>query len=153
MKKALVLLAALVLIASAAAAEVDLSGMSFEELVDLAHRVDQAIWASDGWQEVTVPPGTYKVGEDIPARKWTVKATEAGSVLVYYCAAIDDAGSANIFGGASTDDWIYSPSARTYDPTCQTEATYDMKEGMYFIVMNGNAVFTPYMGKSSLGFK
>lgn len=153
MKKLLVFFAALVLIASAAAAEVDLSGMSFEELVDLAHRVDQAIWASDGWQEVTVPPGTYKIGDQIPARKWTIKAQEAGSVLVYYCTSVTDAGTANMFGGPSTNAWIYSPNARGYDPKNQTEVTYDMKEGMYFIVMNGNAVFTPYTGKADLGFK
>ena len=153
MKKVLAILAALVLIVSAAVAEVDLSGMSFDELVALAHQVDQAIWASDGWQEVTVPPGTYKIGEDIPARKWTIKATDGGSVLVYYCAVIDDVGHASIFGGACTDAWIYSENYKGFGGTDQTQVTYDLKDGMYFIVMNGNAVFTPDTGKASLGFK
>lgn len=153
MKKIIAIMAALVLVSTVSAAEVNLSGMSFDELVELAHQVDQAIWASDGWEEVTVPPGTYTIGEDIPAGKWTIRAQEAGSVLVYYCAAINDAGTANIFGGASTDAWIYSENARGFDPKNQTQVTYDLKDGMYFIVMNGNAVFTPDTGKSSLGFK
>lgn len=153
MKKIFVLLAALILVASAAVAEVDLSGMSFEELVQLSHDVDQAIWASDGWQEVTVPPGTYKIGEDIPVGKWTIKASERDAVYVSYCQAIDAVGGPNImWPNAYTQQWIYSES----HPNGAAEAhqiTFECAEGMYIVVQKGNAVFSPATGKSSLGFK
>lgn len=153
MKKVLVLLAALVLIASAAAAEVDLSGMSFDELVELAHQVDQAIWASDGWQEVTVPPGTWKVGEHIPVGKWTIKAPDKDAVLVTYCQAIDAAGGPSImWPSAYTQQWIYSET----HPSGADEVhqiTFDCAEGMYVVIQKGNAIFMPFTGKADLGFK
>ena len=43
------------LITSAAADPVDLSGMSFDELVALRDQLNLAIWNSQEWQEVTVP--------------------------------------------------------------------------------------------------
>ena len=57
-------------------AEVDLSGMSYDELVILKDRIDKTIWDSQEWQEVTVPQGLYKIGEDIPAGKWTILASD-----------------------------------------------------------------------------
>ena len=154
MKKALALLAALVLIASAAAAEVDLSGMSFDELVELAHQVDQAIWASDGWQEVTVPPGTYKVGEDIPAGKWTLSVTEAGELHAYYCEAINEAGDPITYPNPYKAEYMYGPKNwMNHDGQQPTQVTFDCKPGYYIVIQEGNAIFTPSTGKSSLGFK
>ena len=52
---------------------IDLSGMSFDDLKALQEQVNTALWASDGWKEVTVPVGVYVVGSEIPAGKWTIK--------------------------------------------------------------------------------
>lgn len=153
MKKLLVLLAVLSLIASVAVAEVDLSGMSFDELIELAHQVDQAIWASDGWQEVTVPPGTYKVGEDIPVGKWTIKAEDKGATYVSYCQAVDAAGSVVImWPSAYKQEWVYGEH-HSYGAEDTHQVTFECEKDMYIVIAKGNAIFTPYAGKPTLNFK
>lgn len=68
-----------------ALADVDLSGMSFDELVALRNQIDQAIWASDGWQEVEVPSGVYIIGEDIPEGRWSIKCNgKGGGIYTLY---------------------------------------------------------------------
>ena len=66
MKKALVILLVLMVCVCAYAESIDLSGMNYDELLDLRQAVEMAIWNSDGWQEVEVPAGIYVIGEDIP---------------------------------------------------------------------------------------
>ena len=48
---------------------------------------------------------------------------------------------------------IYSASSRYYDVSEKTEITWELGVGEFIIIEDGNAVFTPYAGKSSLGFK
>ena len=50
------------------AEDIDLSGMSIDELVELKDRINLAIWNSQEWEEVTVPQGEWIVGEDIYRR-------------------------------------------------------------------------------------
>lgn len=69
-------------LAAPALADIDLSGLSFEELLELQKQVTTALWASDGWQEVTVPTGIYEVGTDIPAGRWNVTARES-AITIY----------------------------------------------------------------------
>ena len=38
-------------------ADIDLSGMNYDELVALKDQINRAIWNSDDWQEVEVPQG------------------------------------------------------------------------------------------------
>ena len=58
----------------------DLQSMSDDELVSLRDAINAEL-ASRNFQEkeVTVPPGRYKVGEDIPAGTYTISA--AGKVM------------------------------------------------------------------------
>ena len=85
MKKLFAALIVLALLCPVVLAEdVDLSGMSFEDLLDLRAAVDRAIWASDGWQEVEVPAGVYVIGEDIPAGRWTVSPSSRMSTFTLY---------------------------------------------------------------------
>ena len=72
---AIVLLFTIALLNASALADIDLSGMSFDDLIALQQQVNLALWESDGWQEVTVPVGIYKVGEDIPAGEYQVEAS------------------------------------------------------------------------------
>ena len=132
MKKSVALILALILIGAAAYAAIDLSGMSFEELMDLRAQVDAALWASDEWTEATVPQGVYHVGEDIPARRWTIKANASLWVFIYnanseYCDSMY---------------WLDSS-----DP----QVNLVLKEGQR-IEINGTVVFTPYTS-AALGFK
>ncbi|MDD3921704.1 MAG: hypothetical protein PHO41_11090 [Eubacteriales bacterium] len=156
MKKWLsILLILLLLCPITALAEVDLSGMSYDELVALQEQVELAIWSSDEWQEVTVPSGVYEVGTDIPAGKWTVSAADGVSAVIMWGDALDESGVDLSYDGDIYEyEWLYSPTYYGYDAgSDKTSVTYEMKDGQYFIVDSGTVVFTPYAGKTGLGFK
>lgn len=154
MKRTLCIVLALVLvlsIAPAAFADVDLSGMSFDELVALKDQINLAIWNSADWQEVTVPQGVWKVGEDIPAGKWTIKAIPWGHSYIRIGSELKDAGT-DVKSIAS--ETVNDPDYKYYDATKdKTEWTVDLMDGQYIVVNYGDCIFTPYAGKPSLGFK
>jgi len=84
MKKILILamMAALVITAAASAEDYDFSGKTTAELVEIQRKVNEALWKSDGWNEVTVPGGDYEVGKEIPAGEWSIRPATDG--LTYY---------------------------------------------------------------------
>lgn len=134
---------------------IDLSGMSYKELVSLKDQINLAIWNSQEWQEVTVPMGVWIVGEDIPAGHWTIK-TDASYATILICDALNDSGK----GGDVWKSDIYefesiaSPNGLFFDPVSdRTEIDFKLKKGMYVIIDGGNVIFSPYAGKPSLGFK
>lgn len=154
MKKILCVLAVFICILTTAAAEVDLSGMNYDELVALKDQINKAIWESEEWQEVTVPQGTWQVGEDIPVGHWTVKAADGASLILTYCSKIEGPDSPDYSGDMVYMTELTSTSRSNYDPNKdKTETDIEMSDGMYVIVQFGSAVFTPYSGKPSLGFK
>ena len=146
------MMAGALLLGDAASADVDLSGMSYDELVALKDRINMAIWESGEWQEVTVPQGVWVVGEDIPAGKWTVLAPEGKYNYVKWGSNLDDSGTKlKTFDG---NEMIYSPSYKKFDPLeDRSQLDIELFDGMYFYVDDGTAIFTPYAGKPSLGFK
>ena len=74
MKKLIIVFLSVCMAISCAYSEsIDLSGLSYDELVALKDRIDLAIWNSQEWQEVEVPQGLYVVGKDIPSGTWTKK--------------------------------------------------------------------------------
>lgn len=73
-KKILSVILTLCLLPVIALAEVDLSAMSVDELIALNKAVVMELMSRKDFKEVAVPAGTYKVGEDIPAGTYTVKA-------------------------------------------------------------------------------
>lgn len=84
MKKVVMLVLALVLVGAVALAEVDLTGMSYEELVALRDQLDKTIWAMDEWEYVQVPGGDYDIGVDIPAGRWTLVGVDSYSSFEVY---------------------------------------------------------------------
>lgn len=158
MKRIIAGVLALLLLAPAfALAEVDLSGMTFDELVALRERIDRAMWECEEWQAVTVPQGVYQVGADIPAGHWSIAAAEGQSASVAWGTKLNQTGT-------DVDvDWddngfyeyesIVNPSYAYYQASDRTEVDFDLKEGQYFAVQYGQVVFTPYKGKPTLGFK
>ena len=155
MKKLFVLILALVLCCSSAyASSIDLSGMTFDELVALREQLNLAIWNSQEWQEVTVPAGVWKVGEDIPAGSWTIVPVSS-SVSVYYCDRLDEYGVKMAYD-ANGKDWIINADKKqdgswkySYYPH---QLDLDLADNMY-LILSGTVVFTPYTGKPDLGFK
>ncbi|MEG1472333.1 MAG: hypothetical protein RSC40_05530 [Clostridia bacterium] len=151
-----VLLIVLFLVPTFAFAEVDLSGMSFDELVALKDQINKAIWESDTWQEVTVPQGVYVVGDDIPEGNWNIKATDGLYMTVKWGDKLDVSGTDTTYEDASITEYemLVSPSYKRYkEGQDKTEVNWDLKKGQYIIVDEGSCVFSPYSGKPSLGFK
>ena len=73
MKKLIALtLIILSLIPVAAFADVDFSGMSYDELVSLNSQLFKEIVSRPEFKEVTVPTGSYVVGSDIPAGTYSL---------------------------------------------------------------------------------
>ncbi len=73
MKRLVCLVLALVCLGSFAIADsVDLSSMSYDDLITLQKSIVKEIMSRPEWKEVKVPAGTWKVGEDIPAGTYGV---------------------------------------------------------------------------------
>lgn len=156
MKKLLCLAFSLMLLCACALAETDLSGMTYAELVALRDKINLAMWNSQEWQEVTVPQGVWLVGEDIPEGHWTIKCAggyscsiETGTLLNDTGREIDYMKSKNYFY-----DIIHYPESYIFNPASdKTEIDLKLKAGTYIVIDNASAIFTPYAGKPSLGFK
>ena len=147
-----VFLAAVLLISCAAADPVDLSVMSFDELVQLRDQLNIAIWNSQEWQEVTVPAGVWIVGQDIPAGHWTVRPLPGDYVNVTYFDRLDEYGKSV---GLGWRGWGGTLTARGEGDITfgePTQVDLEMEEGMFF-KCNHSVIFTPYAGKPDLGFK
>lgn len=145
--------AALILaIAPAAFAEWDLSGMSFDELVALKDQINLAIWNSAEWQEVTVPQGLWKVGEDIPAGTWTIHCNDGyfTSIQVGTNLKPNGDGLEYPFGAAAM---VYNPGYYLTNAGDRQGWSVVLHDGDYVVVDTAPAIFTPYAGKPSLGFK
>ena len=93
MKKLFAVLVALALcLPLSCLAEVDLSQMTFDDLVALKDQINLAIWSSEEWQEVEVPAGLYEIGIDIPAGKWTIRAADEMKANVKWGTDLDESG-------------------------------------------------------------
>ena len=153
MKKLLIFFLLAALAFSSAAAEPDLSSMSFDELVALRDQLNLAIWSSREWQEVTVPGGVWKIGEDIPAGHWTVRIVqENGMMYVSTFSAADETGTRPARGSNYSDIKIAGPKHPDFEGIGRDSADFDLKDGWY-IKFSGAAVFTPYAGKPDFGFR
>lgn len=153
MKKLVSFLLLLLVLPISALADVNLSGMSFDDLVALRDQLNLAIWNSQEWQEVTVPQGVWKVGEDIPAGHWTIKAANGAYCRITYGDVLDNSNDISYRSNNRQSDYIYSKSSFLYDEgSSRIQMDIDMQENYYVQIEQGNCVFSPYIGKPSLGF-
>lgn len=137
-----------------AAAEIDLSGMSWQELIDLRAAVTMEQMSRDEWQEVEVPQGVWKVGEDIPAGKWTIKCTVGSRTGISWGDKLDESGADISWDGHVYEfEGVYNPNSKYYSAGDRTELELELKDGWYVIIESSSATFTPFTGKPSLGFK
>lgn len=158
MKKLLCILSALAialsLAAPAAAENIDLTALSWEELLDLKEKITLEQMSRDEWQEVEVPQGVYVVGEDIPAGKWTVRCSYGNSVTISWGQYLDDDGHGiDYFRGINDAQNIKNVNGRLYQEGDATEYTFDAIDGYYVVINYSSATFTPFTGKPDLGFK
>lgn len=155
MKKLLTILLALFLLMPAAdAADLpDLSGLSYDELVELREQINLAIWNSEEWQEVSVPPGLWKIGEDIPAGHWTIKpGISHGYFYVWYFEEPNEFGRPFATLTKYVNQAIATEDFHAFGDEYLHFTDFDMKEGWYFY-SDHTVIFTPYAGKPDLGFK
>lgn len=160
MKRTLGLLVIIVLLCTSINAfseDIDLSGLSIEELAELRDRCQAEIMKSDKWQEVRVPVGVWIVGKDIPAGHWSITCAidtaYYGWGAVTYCDKLDAAGKGADRWGSSI---YFQSQVRNPESGASVEATtidIDAVEGTYIIIEFGAMIFTPYTGKPDLGFK
>lgn len=142
LKKVLMCAAAFAVASSVAFAEIDLSGMKYEELVSLNKQVTQAIMKSNEFEKVTVPRGLYKIGDDIPAGTWVLSSADKGMVSITYGTTVDG-NSMNMFSRGNTNE----------DLSGEETWRVTLSDGEYMEISYGDVIFTSYTGTNGLGFK
>lgn len=92
MKKAILLLITVIILifTTAANAEINISNLSYDELIQLQKDLTMEIMKRPEWKEVLVPAGTWIVGEDIPAGVYSFRIYKDKVVIHLWGAAIDD---------------------------------------------------------------
>lgn len=156
MKRVIVLAVVLMLVGAIAMSEgIDLTGMSYDELVVLREQINLAIWESEEWEEVTVPQGTWIVGEDIPSGHWTVEAYPGSTTLIKVGDTLQDNGKDVMsYTQRFFDAYIVSPTYKNYkNGEDKTTIDFEFLDGDYVQIKSGSAVFKPFSGKPDLGFK
>ena len=134
---------------------IDLTGLSFEQLIELKSQINLAIWNSKEWQEVTVPQGLWKVGEDIPAGSWTVRCAAVTCAFVTCGSELKESGNGIEYGCKRYKHGIIDhPDYIGYEKDIDlTEFSFTVEEGDYIIIENCSVIFTPYAGAPEFGFR
>ena len=112
----------------------DFSSYSFAELKQLQTELNLALWASEGWQKVTVPPGIYIVGEDIPEGRWTIKRAANKYTYLRICSDMQNGDPTNCLHYSYLEDSF----------------TVHLISGQYVEIDSASVTFEPYV--SGLGF-
>lgn len=139
MKKLFSLILILALLPVIALADTDLSGYSYAELTDLYKQVQRELMSRPEWKEVTVPQGSWRVGEDIPAGSYTIslsKQSGSSSVILWGAEHYDY----DTAGGLLVNAILYK------DDNVLGKIT--LKDGN-LLEISGTVIFTPVKG---LGF-
>lgn len=138
MKRVICVLSVILLLASACAlAENEFSGLSFAELLQKQSDLTAAIWASDGWQEVTVPAGTYIVGRDIPAGSWTVRTASKYFSTIWWDYLESNGSFPEYYGNGEV---LSVPEFSGVD-----ELVLRVSDGQVIMIEDGAVIFTPYV--------
>lgn len=140
MKKLLLIIFAVLMIIPAAAETIDLSSMTYEELVDLNTQLNTALWTHQDFEEVTVPAGVYKIGEHIPAGQWQIYPMQGSFCGIFYGTEINAAGTEVEFLDVISSAVIYSETSSVYDDGDPTYWIITLSDG-YYIEFNKSVIF------------
>lgn len=152
MKKLVALLTLCALLTAPALAEIDLSGMSFEELLELKEQVNRALWDCAEWQEVTVPAGAYVIGRDIPAGYWTIAPVAGAWADVTWGSKFVANGTDIDWSDEIANEIILSSTTSVYSTGDVETVSWNLTDGTVLLIEHSSVVFTPFVGHS-LGFK
>ena len=150
MRKLIAFLLVMIFIIPSTVCAENLSQMSLDELYALRQKISSEILSRSKWESVTVPPGFYVVGEDIPAGHWTIKYTPNSYSVVLYFSKTDETGkNPNYFDGSVYQANIGSPGNDLETLYNLTEIDLDLQEGFYLSIDLGSVVFEPFTGRPS----
>lgn len=135
-----------------AASGVDISGLSFDELLALKQEINLALWASEEWQEVTVPAGVYEIGKDIPAGKWTIRPVDGDTARVYWGSELDESKTDIPPLSLYTYEQVTSPWDSYAKYNNIESVSWDLSAGTFIVIKDSAVIFTPFAGLD-LGFK
>lgn len=134
----------------------DISGLSYDELVQLRDQINLILLSSQEIQEFIVPAGVWTVGEDIPEGYWTVTPKDSITSF-WYGDKLNESKTGPGYGwdyntgvAVTLDGKINSDGSWKY-PDEQHSVSIEMKAGM-FVIIKKSCIFTPYSGKPDLGF-
>lgn len=140
MKRILAFILVMLVAALPACAEIDLSSMSFDDLLALQEKVVKEITSRAEWKEVAVPPGIYEVGVDIPVGKWTITSTD--TVSLTWGSALDEYKADIPYSAEIADEALWNEGE---------SVSWELIEGTFIMIKYNTVIFTPYV-KQSLGF-
>lgn len=143
MKKMICALMIALLLPCVCMAEIDLSGMSYDELIELSKRVSSAMMEHEDFDSVVVPLGLFEVGVDIPEGTWYLSPTSTLSSIVYGTTIAEDGNSIDKYDGDGHETLIQSGDL--YKIT--------LKNGYYVEIRYSPMEFTTDVGGYGLGFK
>lgn len=141
------LLACLLVVPCAFAEDIDLSSLSFIDLVILKERISQELTTRPEWKSVPVPPGLYQVGVDIPAGDWCLKCADSSNVVNVTCGTKLNDTRTDVDGGFQFYGLIYKED----DGSNTTQINAVLYDGLYIRVQFGSVLFTT-PEKVTLGF-
>lgn len=101
----IVLFFSLVFSLSFSCAEISLSDISYDDLLDLQKDLVKEIMSRPEWKEVQVPAGQWRVGEDIPAGNYSISTTHSMCHITVWESEVGDVMFGQTFG-ALYDDYV-----------------------------------------------
>lgn len=132
MKRILIVVIAVCMALQCACAEgIDLTNLSFSELIELQQKLTAEIISRPEWKEVTVPAGTWIIGKDIPAGEYSIKVLSRTTRV-------------NVYKSETASSWDKHIIIHDDDPIGKIILSDGMK-----IVIDEPALFAPAI---SLGF-
>ena len=152
MISALLFCAIVLAIPAMAEMDLDLSSLSYYQLLTLKEQVDIALWACDEWQEVTVPAGSYIIGRDIPAGYWTITPVKDGMAIVSWGTSLDESGTEVDWKGLYANSIIMAESHIFANESSVNSVSWNLTEGTALVIESSSVIFTPFTG-NSFGFK
>lgn len=131
---------------------VHLEDMSVDQLYALRSIIDKEIRGKEESNEVIVPAGLWIVGEDIPAGKWEIHATDNAYNIVTIGDTLTEGGrSISLLGKVYIVETIIGKNNWAYDDGDPTYFSVELKNG-YYVDISQAVVFRKYTGKPDLGF-
>lgn len=117
------------------------------DLLNLREQLNEAIHASDVWEEVEVPSGAYHIGEQIPAGIWEVSPSTATIRAEAWAGEKLDSTGMEIDYWNSESYWNFgmvNKSSGLYEKVPyrdNSEEIINLPDGYYFTVNKGSVKF------------